>query len=77
MRLMAGEDWLHSYADLTGIADVLHRMSRRARQPNPLAGGEAEFAADAAGFMGDFLGWYGDAVLFARGWARRMHKSDY
>lgn len=73
MRLMAGEDWLHSYADLAGIADVLHRMSRRARQPNPLAGGEQEFAADAAGFKGDFLGWYGDAVLFAQEWAVRLH----
>ena len=42
MRLMAGEDWLHSYAGW-GIADVLRRMAQRARQPNPLAGGEQAF----------------------------------
>jgi acyl carrier protein phosphodiesterase len=41
LRLMAAEDWFHGYARLDGIADVLARMSRRARRPNPLAGGEA------------------------------------
>ena len=36
LTLMAQEDWLTSYAQIEGIADVLARMSRRARQPNPL-----------------------------------------
>lgn len=68
MRLMAGEDWLHSYADLAGIADVLQRMARRARQPNPLAGGELAFSADAAGFAEDFAEWYADAQRFVAQW---------
>jgi len=68
MTLMASEDWLASYADLAGIADVLQRMSRRARQPNPLGGGEAEFMADAAGFKADFECWYADAQAFAAAW---------
>ncbi|HEU0187373.1 MAG TPA: ACP phosphodiesterase, partial [Gallionellaceae bacterium] len=37
LRMMAREDWLGSYAGIEGIADVLARMSHRARQPNPLA----------------------------------------
>ncbi|MCG2578522.1 ACP phosphodiesterase [Dechloromonas sp. XY25] len=69
MALMAGEDWLSSYADLAGIADVLQRMARRARQPNPLAGGEHAFTADAAGFAEDFAWWYADAQRFAAQWA--------
>ena len=66
MNLMAREDWLHSYADLAGIADVLQRMSRRASQPNPLAGGEQAFSADAEGFAEDFAWWFADAQDFVR-----------
>ena len=68
MTLMANEDWLASYARLAGIADVLQRMSQRARQPNPLSGGEAEFLADATGFKTDFGCWYADAQAFAAAW---------
>lgn len=69
MRLMADEDWLLSYGELAGIADVLQRMARRARQPNPLAGGEQAFTADAAGFAEDFAAWFADAQLFAANWS--------
>lgn len=68
MTLMAREDWLASYAHLAGIADVLQRMSQRARQPNPLAGGEEEFIADAAGFAVDFEAWYADTRGFVAEW---------
>jgi acyl carrier protein phosphodiesterase len=68
MRLMAEEDWLQSYVGLDGIADVLNRMSQRARRPNPLAGGEAEFLADAAGFAADFEWLLTDARGFVAQW---------
>jgi acyl carrier protein phosphodiesterase len=68
LRLMASEDWLSSYARIDGIADVLARMSRRARQPNPLAQGEQEFLADVAGFSGDFHAWLGDTRAFCPRW---------
>jgi len=68
MRLMATEDWLQSYANLDGIADVLRRMARRARYPNPLAGGEAEFMADAAGFSEDFDCLLPDTRAFVARW---------
>ena len=68
LDLMAAEDWLQSYGGLEGIADVLARMSRRARQPNPLAGGEADFVAAAEGFEGDFRDWLPDAQRFVADW---------
>lgn len=68
LALMAREGWLQSYGDLAGITDVLGRMSRRARQPNLLAGGELEFLADPSGFTDDFSCWLNDARRFAEGW---------
>jgi acyl carrier protein phosphodiesterase len=70
MRLMAREDWLSSYARMDGVADVLARMSRRARQPNPLSGGEAELLADSEGFLRDFRHWLADARDFAEQWRK-------
>lgn len=70
MALMAREDWLQSYAEVAGIADVLARMARRARQPNPLAGGERDFVADAEGFAEDFRAWLPDARDFVARWLR-------
>ena len=71
MNLMASEDWLHSYADLDGIADVLYRMSLRVKRTNPLAGAEEEFTADPAGFLEDFLDWHTDAQAFTKQWTAR------
>lgn len=68
LTLMAEEDWLASYAHIEGVADVLARMSRRARQPNPLAHGEQEFLADVEGFAGDFHEWLNDTREFSRQW---------
>jgi len=68
LRLMAEEDWFVSYASVDGIRDVLARMSRRARQPNPLAGAEHEFLMHAGGFMRDFDSWLKDARGYVRAW---------
>lgn len=68
LRRMASEDWLSSYVEMKGIADVLARMSHRARQPNPLAGGEQELLADSDGFGQDFRDWLRDARNFVRQW---------
>ena len=70
LRLMASEDWLSSYAGMDSIADVLARMSRRVRQPNPLLGGEQELLADAEGFHSDFRHWFADARAFAEQWRK-------
>jgi acyl carrier protein phosphodiesterase len=68
LNMMAKENWLSSYAQIEGIADVLARMSRRARQPNQLANGEQEFLADVDGFTRDFYEWLNDAREFCRQW---------
>ncbi len=68
LRLMAREDWLSSYAELEGIAAILARMSRRARQPNPLLRGEQEFLADAEGFGRDFTSWLDETRQFCAQW---------
>lgn len=68
LELMAKENWLSSYARIDGIADVLARMSHRARRSNPLAHGEEEFLADVEGFTEDFHAWLDDAREFSRQW---------
>ncbi len=68
LMLMAREDWLSSYVRIEGIADVLARMSRRARQPNPLEYGEQEFLADVDGYTSDFHEWLDDMKEFCRRW---------
>jgi acyl carrier protein phosphodiesterase len=68
LMLMAKENWLKSYAQIEGIADVLARMSRRARQPNPLASGEQEYLADVEGFTVDFHAWLHDTRAFCQRW---------
>lgn len=70
LAMMANEDWLASYARIDGIADVLVRMSRRARQPNPLANGEREFLADVDGYTEDFYAWLEDTKAYAQNWQR-------
>jgi len=70
LTLMAQEDWLSSYARIEDIADVLTRMSRRARRPNPLANGEQEFLADIDGFTGDFHEWLIDTRTFCQQWLK-------
>jgi acyl carrier protein phosphodiesterase len=68
LRMMEREDWLASYADIEGIADVLTRMSRRARQPNPMASSEQEFLADVEGYTHDFHLWLEDTRLYCVQW---------
>ncbi len=68
LALMADEDWLSSYEHIEQIADVLRRMSHRARQPNPLEHGEEEFLADAEGYTEDFHHWLGDTHSFCQRW---------
>lgn len=71
LKRMAAEDWLSSYRHLDGIADVLARMSRYARQPNPLRHAEQEYLADPAGFAADFTAWLHDAQGIASRWPAR------
>jgi acyl carrier protein phosphodiesterase len=68
LRLMIDERWLESYASRAGLADVLTRMSRRVRRPNPLADGMIDLEREAARLDTDFRHFMSDAVAFARAW---------
>ena len=68
LKMMPQQNWLLSYAHIDGIADVLQRMSRRARQPNPLAQGEQEMLADMHGFTADYHLWLKDTREFSKIW---------
>lgn len=70
LSMMERENWLSSYARIEGVADVLVRMSRRARQPNPLAQAEQEFLADVDGYNGDFHEWLDATQAYVRQWQR-------
>ena len=59
-----------AHALLAGESPALV-VGGRARQPNPLAGGEQEFLNDPAGFAADFGEWLVDARQFAGQWTAR------
>jgi acyl carrier protein phosphodiesterase len=69
LQLMADEDWLASYRHIDGIADVLARMARRARQPNPLLHAEQEFLGEPENYDLDFKHWLVDAQRFVEQWS--------
>ncbi|MBI5786848.1 MAG: DUF479 domain-containing protein [Rhodocyclales bacterium] len=72
LKLMADEDWLASYRHVDGIADVLARMSRRARrarQPNALLHAELEYLGNPEGYDLDFNDWLVDAQRFVGLWS--------
>lgn len=70
-RLMASEDWLGSYGSVAGLSAILERMSRRARQPNPLADGIEELLAQRANFAADFAEFMPAARVFVADWLSR------
>lgn len=72
VHLMRREDWLGSYAQIEGLAAILGRMGRRARQPNPLADGVEDLLADGAGFAADLAEFLPAARTFAREWISRV-----
>lgn len=71
MRLMASEDWLGSYGSLNGLAAIFGRMSRRIRQPNPLATGTEELLAQREDFAADFAEFMPAARAFVADWLSR------
>ena len=59
---METQGWLASYAELAGIDEALHRISRRSPRLAPMAEAIADLERDYAGFETDFLRFYPDAV---------------
>ena len=61
------EELLPSYREIGGIAKALDRLSRRARRPNPLAGGEEDLVRHYEELSGDFRRFTPHAQKFAAG----------
>lgn len=58
MQAMIREDWLGGYAQLSGIDEMLNRMSRRMRFENRLSGSVAEIENNYERFEAGFLQFY-------------------
>ena len=58
MQAMIREDWLGGYAQLSGIDEMLNRMSRRMRFENRLSGSVAEIENNYERFEAGFLRFY-------------------
>ena len=61
---MITEDWLGSYADLSGIAVSLNRMSQRIRFQNKLYGAVEEIQANYAVLDRGFLEFYPQLIAY-------------
>ena len=69
---MRAHDWLSSYRYVDAVDEAIDRMAvYRLRRANQLAGGIAEFLADAEGFEADFRVFLPDAMGFAQNWRAR------
>jgi len=58
LRRMLEEDWLGSYHQLSGIGDILSRISRRFRRPVELSGSLPVFQQHESAFSDDFHNFF-------------------
>lgn len=63
---MTQEDWLSGYANLWFVGTVLDRLSLRLKRKNTLAGAVEEIERNYAALEEDFLGFFPQAIAFAR-----------
>lgn len=70
-RLIADENWFGHYATVDGLREIFERMSRRVRQPNPLADAVDDLLRDGAGFAADFAEFLPAAQGFVAEWLSR------
>jgi acyl carrier protein phosphodiesterase len=58
LHRMLEENWLGSYHRISGMADILRRISRRLRRPFDLAGSVPMFAEHESAFLDDFHAFF-------------------
>lgn len=61
------EDWLGLYHRLSGVADILGRISRRLRRPFDLAGSVPAFEENEAAFADDFQAFFPELIAHVHG----------
>lgn len=62
LRRMSHENWLGSYHTLSGIEEILDRISRRLRRPFNLAGSVPVFVEQEAAFCEDFHAFFPELI---------------
>jgi acyl carrier protein phosphodiesterase len=66
LRRMMQEDWLGSYQLLSGIGDILSRISRRLRRPFELSGSLPVFQQYESAFSDDFHNFFPQLVAHVK-----------
>ena len=66
LPLMMSEDWLGSYADLSGVAKALARISLRFKRTNNLIGSVAEIERHYECLENHFVEFFPQAIRFAK-----------
>lgn len=64
---MLREDWLGSYRDLSGITNILRRVSRRLRRPFDLSGSVPMFTEQAFAFSNNFHAFFPELIVHVEG----------
>ena len=62
---MREQDWLGSYRELSGIVDILKRISGRLRRPFDLSGSVTFFAEHESAFQDDFQAFFPELMTHA------------
>ena len=66
LRRMRDEHWLETYHTLSGITDILSRVSRRFRRPFDLTGSKLAFQEQESDFVVDFRAFFPELVAHVR-----------
>lgn len=70
LHRMLQEDWLGSYDELSGISEILKRVSSRLQRPFDLSGSVPIFAELQSQFQGDFEAFLPELTALVRSQAR-------
>ncbi|MCS6773645.1 MAG: ACP phosphodiesterase [Anaerolineae bacterium] len=70
---MAQEDWLGSYASVSGVSLILARMARRLSRPTPLAQGVTELIAHYNDLRDDFRCFFPELQRHVEAWQAATH----
>ena len=69
---LINQNWLGTYATLTGVEITLNRIAKRISRKNSLEGSMAEIRSNYADLEANFLAFFPDLVAYAKSFIREM-----
>ena len=69
---LISQNWLGTYATLTGVEITLNRIAKRISRKNSLEGSIAEIRSNYADLEANFLAFFPDLVAYAKSFIREM-----